>query len=148
MGFTSEHFKELELACPCCGVNGVTQAALDAAEQFRAKAGAPVVVMSGYRCAERNAEVGGAPASQHLLGQALDLRIPRLMAAELELIALGCDKIHAYGRSDHAGYIHIDVRPIVGGKIVKWCYKPKKVNGKWIEVQVPYYPPKTGSTAP
>ncbi len=35
--------------------------------------GKPVTVTSGYRCAELNALVGGAPSSQHLAGQAADI---------------------------------------------------------------------------
>lgn len=148
MGLTSKHFAEHELACPCCGVNSVTQAALDAAEQFREKVGKPVSVNSASRCAERNARVGGTPHSQHLLGNALDVRVDGMTASDLEIAARGCDKIRAIGRSDHGGYIHFDVRPLAAGKIVVWCYEPKTVGKRVVEQQVPYYPPKTGSTAP
>ncbi len=35
--------------------------------------GRPIYVNSGYRCPELNKAVGGAPASQHVLGQAADI---------------------------------------------------------------------------
>lgn len=36
--------------------------------------GAPIIVTSGYRCGKLNRAVGGAAKSQHLLGQAGDIR--------------------------------------------------------------------------
>lgn len=36
--------------------------------------GAPIIVTSGYRCGKLNRAVGGAAKSQHLLGQAADIR--------------------------------------------------------------------------
>ena len=36
--------------------------------------GKPIIITSGYRCPELNAKVGGKPNSQHLKGEAADLR--------------------------------------------------------------------------
>ena len=36
--------------------------------------GAPIIVTSGYRCPRLNKIVGGVPHSQHVLGQAADIR--------------------------------------------------------------------------
>lgn len=36
--------------------------------------GAPIIVSSGYRCGKLNRAVGGATGSQHLYGQAADIR--------------------------------------------------------------------------
>ena len=36
--------------------------------------GAPIIVTSGYRCGKLNRAVGGAVKSQHLYGQAADIR--------------------------------------------------------------------------
>ncbi len=36
--------------------------------------GAPIIVTSGYRCGKLNRAVGGASGSQHMLGQAADIR--------------------------------------------------------------------------
>lgn len=76
-----KHFKLEEFACRCCGSNGTLQAmgntkalveaVLDPAREAYGK---PIYVNSGYRCQKHNAEVGGASASQHLRGEAADLR--------------------------------------------------------------------------
>ena len=36
--------------------------------------GAPIIVTSGYRCQKLNTAVGGAKSSQHMYGQAADIR--------------------------------------------------------------------------
>lgn len=36
--------------------------------------GAPIIVTSGYRCPKLNKAVGGAKTSQHVLGQAADIK--------------------------------------------------------------------------
>lgn len=40
--------------------------------------GVPVYIISGYRSAEHNRAVGGAPRSLHLLGLAFDVRVSDL----------------------------------------------------------------------
>lgn len=42
-------------------------------QPIRDKWGQPIIVTSGYRCPKLNAAVGGAKASQHMLGQAADI---------------------------------------------------------------------------
>lgn len=44
-------------------------------EPARAAYGKPIYVNSGYRCSIHNAAVGGASSSQHMRGEAADLRI-------------------------------------------------------------------------
>ena len=39
--------------------------------------GCPVIVSSGFRCAELNKKVRGRPNSQHLLGEAADFVVPQ-----------------------------------------------------------------------
>ena len=43
-------------------------------DPLREALGRPVVITSGYRCADLNRDVGGSPTSQHLLGLAADFR--------------------------------------------------------------------------
>ena len=45
-------------------------------EPLREAVGAPIFVSSGYRCAKLNNAIGGAPSSQHILGQAADIQVP------------------------------------------------------------------------
>lgn len=43
-------------------------------DPLRMKYGQPIIVCSGYRCAELNKVVGGAGNSQHMKGQAVDIK--------------------------------------------------------------------------
>ena len=73
-------FNEKEFACRCCGelppfarenIEALVREVLDPA---REKLGMPIVVNSGYRCPKHNREVGGVARSQHLVGEAADIR--------------------------------------------------------------------------
>lgn len=46
-------------------------------EPLREFAGQPIIITSGYRCPALNIKVGGVYASQHTLGEAADIRLPR-----------------------------------------------------------------------
>lgn len=72
------YFKMEEFKCRCCGrvvypenIETLVENVLDPARQ---KFGGPVLVNSGYRCPKHNAEVGGVQRSQHLVGEAADIR--------------------------------------------------------------------------
>lgn len=131
MGATSEHFSDTELQCHCgCGVNDCTQALVDALEDFRSIVGRPVIVDDAYRCPARNARDKGARYSQHLLGQAADIRVSGLTADQLESAARQVPAIHGIGRGDSQNYLHVDVRTDPS----QWCYNAK---GQ----QIAYYPP-------
>ena len=74
-------FKDKEFACRCCGelppfarenIEALVRNVLD---PVREKLGKPIQVNSGYRCKNHNEAVGGVKGSQHLLGEAADLRI-------------------------------------------------------------------------
>lgn len=43
-------------------------------DPLREAYGAPIIVTSGYRCPKLNAAVGGSPFSQHVRGEAADIR--------------------------------------------------------------------------
>ena len=73
-------FKEKELCCKCCGqlppfakenIEALVENVLD---PLRERYGKPIVVNSGYRCPKHNKEVGGATNSQHMKGEAADIR--------------------------------------------------------------------------
>ena len=73
-------FKEKELCCKCCGqlppfarenIEALVENVLD---PLRERYGKPIVVNSGYRCAKHNKEVGGVANSQHVKGEAADIR--------------------------------------------------------------------------
>lgn len=66
-----------------------------------------IIINSGYRCANHNKAVGGAPSSQHLKGKAADIVVkgvaPNVIAAYAEYIG-----IKGIGLYD--GFVHIDTR--------------------------------------
>ena len=131
MGATSQHFTESELACPHCGVNGCTQALVDALELFRAAVGKPVLIDSAYRCPEHNAGTpNAAKNSVHMQGEAADIRVAGMTARELEAIARTIPAIRdgGIGVAPELNYIHIDVRDTAA----RWAYD---AGGKTI----PYY---------
>ena len=72
-------FKPYKFKCPCCGkveLDPHLIPKLDKAiKEFILLLGTEpkaVVVTSGYRCEKHNREIGGAPHSYHLRGQAAD----------------------------------------------------------------------------
>ena len=93
------HFKLGEFACSCgCRMPESArvgyQRMASVLEVLRAEVGGPIRVISGYRCHARNAKVGGAGLSQHVIGVAVDIQAEghtgETLAALIEgLIALG-----------------------------------------------------------
>lgn len=43
----------------------------------------PITINSGYRCLKLNAAVGGVPTSQHVQGQAVDIKVAELSSFEI-----------------------------------------------------------------
>ena len=82
--FTKEEFK-----CKCGGkyCNGyparMQKTAVLLADRARRHFGAPGHVVSGLRCMQHNANSGGVANSQHMYGEAVDLRIDGVSAAQL-----------------------------------------------------------------
>ncbi|MBR1781889.1 MAG: peptidase M15 [Bacteroidales bacterium] len=75
-----KYFKMSEFACRCgCevpasareNIEGLVSAVLD---PVRERLGKAIYVNSGYRCSKHNLKVGGAKASQHIKGEAADIR--------------------------------------------------------------------------
>ena len=56
-------------------------------QPLRTAWGKPLIINSGYRCPELNREVGGAPTSQHIKGEAADVACDDPYA----LARLACD---------------------------------------------------------
>lgn len=110
--FLSEHFTVDEFACHHCGhcVN-ISPRLLELLERLRKNIGGfPLHINSGYRCPTHNANVGGVPDSQHILGTAADIAIPRqLLFGEFlwHVQQLPFDFVGIYRRSN---FIHVDVR--------------------------------------
>jgi hypothetical protein len=82
---------------------------------LREEYGKPIIVLSGARCAEHNAKVGGAKQSAHIEGRAVDIeRSPALLGfchANLEKFGLWMEDPNFT-----KGWIHLTDRPPPGWK--------------------------------
>lgn len=74
-----------------------------------------IIIQSGYRTPEHNATLKNAATnSEHVKGNAADIRIPGVQVEDLNRLALaiGVGGVGAYPRN---GFIHVDV-----GRVRKW----------------------------
>lgn len=121
---TSEHFKEDELTCHCCGggIELISPRLLQLLELLRANCGGLGLNLNcAYRCPSHNAELdGSATNSQHLYGTAADIQCPSYLTfGEFKWYVDTCrDSIggfdgvgYYYWDMDYSnGFIHVDVR--------------------------------------
>lgn len=109
-----KYFKEKEFQCRCCGqlpdeakknVVALVSAILD---PVREKLGKPIYVNSGYRCHKHNLKVGGAVNSQHMKGEAADIRLAEI-ADNAEIVSAikengEWDQMIVYGTFVHVSF--------------------------------------------
>lgn len=120
------YFDDYEFSCSChrheVDKNGnnkldhlIDKRLVDVLDRIRERLGVPIIVNSGYRCPEHNAEVGGVSDSQHVLGTAADITYDGIDIDRLAEIAeeCGADGIGKYYYQD---FVHIDVR----GYAARW----------------------------
>lgn len=109
----TEHFMHSDFICPCCDRLKLIPAFythMGYLEQMRSELGFDIIINSGYRCPEHNAEVGGAPKSWHLLF-ATDISLEdddsyKLKGMYKMALSLGFGGIGLY-----ENHIHLDLRP-------------------------------------
>ena len=107
----AKNFHLSEFECKCnnsyCTVTIVSPKAIKRLQKVRDLFGAPVIVTSGYRCAEHNNEVGGVTNSRHMKGLGFDIRPDDLRElGALEVIARICfDYVQKY----NDGHLHVHI---------------------------------------
>lgn len=115
----AKYFSTAELTCRCCGElppNGMDERLLDVLDAMRERVGGPLLLSCAYRCPSHNAEVGGVPNSQHVLGTAADVLCPDgVSVEELAEIAEECGA-DGIGRYYNSGFVHVDTR----GYAARW----------------------------
>lgn len=72
----------------------------------RERLGAPISVNSGYRCPALNKAVGGAATSQHMRGQAADLRCKQMAKLYGILESMDVDQL-LYEHKGRTTWIHV-----------------------------------------
>ena len=130
MGDLSRNFSGDEFKCPCCGRMQVHSDLITGLQCLRDKAGAPLYILSGYRCERHNTRVGGSPRSQHLLGKAADIRIEWYSSRDTYDLASRQPEFDngGIGLYPDQGFVHVDVR--VNGP-ARWGYK----DGKFVAIE-------------
>jgi uncharacterized protein YcbK (DUF882 family) len=100
-----------QLLCPCCGTGAANTQLLLGLYQIQEIIGRPLSINSGYRCPTHNAQVHGAPHSQHLTGRAADISSPGVSPLELYLAS---EQVPAFAHGAIGlypqDYIHVDTR--------------------------------------
>lgn len=114
MGDLSAHFDSSEFADRSTGHRLPPPADLvQVLERIRALRPGPLQIVSGHRCCEHNAAIGGANRSRHIYGDAAD--IPPGRATPQEAFDAGAVGVGVDGE----WAVHVDVRP---GDRVRWEY--------------------------
>lgn len=87
MKYKVQHFKLGEFVCPDCGQVHISAGLVLLLDMARIRAGVPLRISSGFRCAKHNKDVGGVDNSRHLLGLAADIPLPpALVFSDVERI--------------------------------------------------------------
>lgn len=102
--------------------NNLKRLAAEVLEPLRKMAGVPIIVTSGYRCPKLNAAVGGEPTSQHMRGEAADIKCAdnrMLFAAAMELMLLGKIKVGQLIDEKKYAWLHISLPTLTMNNQVK-----------------------------
>ncbi len=104
-----KYFSRWEFECHCqCGKDTVDYELADLLDTIRGHFGVPVKVISGHRCSQYNAYIGGAANSQHLVGKAADIKVQGVEPTVVADFAETLLKEGGIGR--YNSFTHVDVR--------------------------------------
>lgn len=106
----STNFKSTEFDCHgsgCCSSTLVDENLVKHLQKIRNHFGKPVHINSGFRCKTHNANVGGASKSNHMDGEAADIRIDGVTPLE---IAQYAEHIGMLGIGVYSWGVHVDTR--------------------------------------
>ena len=109
-----QYFTRAEFKCKCSGkfCDGypaeMQEAVVKIADAARAHFGRPAHVISGLRCKQWNAHEGGVVNSQHMYGEAIDLRIEGVTAETLRQF-VSAQPGHRYSYCINSTNVHFDI---------------------------------------
>ena len=95
-------------------------------DPLRADLGRPVRVTSGYRSAHVNAKVGGSSTSQHVRGEAADIKVDGLTTAEVAraIHRLGLPVDQCIVERGDSGWVHVSTA-LDGANRGEWLASPR-----------------------
>lgn len=102
----TKNFKTREFRCPCCQVVKYDKELIDKLQILRNLIGCSITVTSGYRCKKFNAKIGGYVKSNHMAGQAADIKADNGNLALLDKYAKLV--FHQGGVGTYSKHIHVD----------------------------------------
>ena len=106
----SANFKSTEFDCHgsgCCSSTLIDEKLIDYLQKIRNHFGKSVNINSGYRCKTHNTSIGGASKSNHMDGEAADIRIDGIKPIE---VAQYAESIGVLGIGVYSWGVHIDTR--------------------------------------
>lgn len=118
----SPHFNSTEFKCKCCGKIMIDTVLIDTLERLFPQLNlGKINIISGYRCAKHDKEIGGRGAGSHVEGYAADIRAYYKDGTRVpsSVVALTLERMgHRYGIgyrcgrvTDAQGNIHVDTKP-------------------------------------
>jgi uncharacterized protein YcbK (DUF882 family) len=120
MGDISPHFSRYEFVCKCgCGFFHKDALLLQRLEEMRKQLGVPMIINSGCRCKPYNTLVNGNKNSEHMDGQAADIRVGNSME-RMDVVDSALDV--GFTRIGVAkGFVHVDT-DVYKPQYVLWTY--------------------------
>lgn len=111
----SKNFDSDEFICKCCGKlpeDGINPELIDLLQAIRDKIDKPVVITphGGYRCENQNKLSGGAKNSQHLFGNAADIKVLGMNARAVQHWLVANFNNQIGGMGCYSSFTHVDVR--------------------------------------
>ena len=106
----SDNFSSSEFNCHgngCCSTTQIDDKLVQYLQQIRNHFGKAVRINSGYRCATHNARVGGSSKSNHMDGEAADIRVDGISPIE---VARYAEYIGMLGIGVYGSFTHVDTR--------------------------------------
>ena len=109
-----KYFTKGEFACKCGGkyCNGYPVEPdwdlIEVAVLIREHFGVPVIITSGIRCKQHNANVGGVANSYHMTGKAMDIYVTGKSANQVLAFVNTLPGIH-YAYAIDSSHVHVDI---------------------------------------
>jgi uncharacterized protein YcbK (DUF882 family) len=84
----------------------------------------PIIINSGYRSENYNKSIGGVKNSQHVLGNASDIRVegisPKVLYGQIKML-IDDGKMKQGGLGLYDTFVHYDIR----GRLARWNFSTK-----------------------